>query len=359
VLRETRLLLADGHNLGGADAVVEIARHIWWAWPLWFLSRGPGARPVLHAIYRVIAANRHCIGGVRKTPRRRAWRDWLPLLLLPVPAIAVRETLPAWLFMWLMAFAIYAGFKWLTYRDTLIQGMVVPAATRLIYLLFWPGMSLKEFVGTPPARKLTDSARMWLAAATKTLAGAGVLWLAVPIIPADAWLLRGWVGMIGIIMMLHFGTFHLLALALRASGMNARANMQAPLLARSLADFWGNRWNTAFNVLADRYGFRPLTPRIGPRAALAAVFLTSGLLHEAVITLPARGGYGLPTAYFALQAVGLFVERLPLIRRRAWLKRLFAWLVLLVPLGCLFPPMFVRNVILPMLQAIGATGYTT
>jgi alginate O-acetyltransferase complex protein AlgI len=182
-----------------------------------------------------------------------------------------------------------------------------------------------------------------------------MVWMAVPAISADAWLLRGWVGMVGIIMMLHFGTFHLLALALQAANLNARFNMQAPLLARSLADFWGRRWNTAFNVLADRYGFRPLTPRIGPRAALVVVFLASGLLHEAVITLPARGGYGMPTAYFALQAVGLLLERLTLIRRRPWLKRLFAWLVLIAPIGCLFPPVFIRNVMLPMLHAIGAT----
>lgn len=33
-----------------------------------------------------------------------------------------------------------------------------------------------------------------------------------------------------------------------------------------------------------------------------------------------------------------------------------AWAVLVAPLGCLFPPVFVRNVILPMLQALGATG---
>jgi D-alanyl-lipoteichoic acid acyltransferase DltB (MBOAT superfamily) len=164
------------------------------------------------------------------------------------------------------------------------------------------------------------------------------------------------VGMVGIIMMLHFGAFHLLALAFQAAGFNARANMQAPLLARSLADFWGNRWNTGFNVLAQRYGFRPLLPHIGPRAALALAFLVSGLLHEAVISLPARGAYGLPTAYFVLQAVGLFTERVPLIRRRPKLRRLFTWCILLAPLGWLFPPVFVHNVILPMLRAIGATG---
>lgn len=75
-------------------------------------------------------------------------------------------------------------------------------------------------------------------------------------------------------------TFLLLALALQAADLNARPNMQAPLLAQCVADFWGNRWNTAFNVLANRHGFRPLTPRIGPRAALVVVFIVTGLLHE-------------------------------------------------------------------------------
>jgi len=353
-----RLLLADGRSVGGADAVVEIARHVWWAWPLWLVSRFPGMRPVLRAVYRSIAANRHCVGGVCKVPRRRVWHDWLPLLLLPAMAVAVRDTLVPWVFMWLMALAIYAGFKWLTYRDAVANRLVVAGGTRTLYLLVWPGMSLKEFAGAPSTKKRTNLIPLWLAPTARTLVGVGLVWLAVPAISADAWLMRGWVGMIGIIMILHFGMFHLLALELQDCGLNARPNMQAPLLARSLADFWGNRWNTAFNVLADRYGFRPLTPRIGPHAALAAVFLASGLLHEAVITLPARGGYGLPTAYFALQAIGIFLERLPLFRRRHWLKRLFAWVILIVPLGWLFPPVFVRNVMLPMLHAIGATGNT-
>ena len=280
-----------------------------------------------------------------------------PLVLAGMAVVLVTaQHWPAWVFMWVMAFAIYAGFKWLTYREALVQGLAAPARTRVIYLLFWPGMSLKEFAGAPPAKEPRRLFPPWLAPTVKTLVGAGLVWFAVPAIPSDAWLLRGWVGMVGLIMMLHFGTFHLLALALQAANLNARTNMQAPLQAQSLADFWGRRWNTAFNVLANRFGFRPLTPRIGPRPALAVVFLASGLLHEAVITLPARGGYGLPTAYFALQAVGLFVERAPFIRRRPWLKRLFAWLILLAPIGCLFPPVFVRNVILPMLQTIGATG---
>jgi predicted DCC family thiol-disulfide oxidoreductase YuxK len=70
LLREMRLLLADGRTLGGADAVVEVARHIGWAWPLWLLTRLPGTRSVLRAIYRRIAANRHCINGVCGLPKR-------------------------------------------------------------------------------------------------------------------------------------------------------------------------------------------------------------------------------------------------------------------------------------------------
>jgi predicted DCC family thiol-disulfide oxidoreductase YuxK len=74
LLREMRLSLADGRILGGADAVVEIARHVWWAWPLWLFSRLPGARRFLHALYQVIAANRHCLGGACRMPDPRCRR---------------------------------------------------------------------------------------------------------------------------------------------------------------------------------------------------------------------------------------------------------------------------------------------
>lgn len=60
---ELRLLTAEGHTRGGADAVLHLARHIWWAWPLWALAQLPGMRRVTHAGYRWIAVHRYCISG--------------------------------------------------------------------------------------------------------------------------------------------------------------------------------------------------------------------------------------------------------------------------------------------------------
>ncbi|MCB1128923.1 MAG: DUF393 domain-containing protein [Verrucomicrobiae bacterium] len=72
LLREMRLLAPDGRSFGGADALVEIARHIWWAWPLWFVSRLPGAGVILQAAYRRVASKRHCFGGKCSIDRHRA-----------------------------------------------------------------------------------------------------------------------------------------------------------------------------------------------------------------------------------------------------------------------------------------------
>lgn len=59
---ELRVLTVDGRAFGGADAVVELARTLWWAWPLVAASLLPGARPLLRAGYRWLAARRHCRG---------------------------------------------------------------------------------------------------------------------------------------------------------------------------------------------------------------------------------------------------------------------------------------------------------
>ena len=64
LLAEMRLRLYGGRVLGGADAVMEIARQIWWAWPLWALSRVPGAMRPMRVVYRWIARQRGCADGV-------------------------------------------------------------------------------------------------------------------------------------------------------------------------------------------------------------------------------------------------------------------------------------------------------
>ena len=357
LLREMCLLLADGRNLGGADAVLEIARRIRWAWPLWLVSRVPGVSMLLHSVYRVIAANRHCIGGVCEIPRRHAGRDWLPLLVLPGTAIAVRHALPAWVFMWLLALAIFLGCKWLTLRRAAIH----PArGVALAYVFAWPGMDADAFF-TRTAIECPTFGR-WLVAGAETLVGAILLWLATRRPFGLGPLLTGWLGMIGVAVMLHFGFFHLLSLAWRAAGRDAKPLMRAPLLTTSLAEFWGSRWNTAFPALAHDLVFSKLARPLGVAWAAFAVFLVSGVVHDLVISLPARGGYGLPTGYFLLQGAAVSFERSCTGRGlglgNGWRGRAFALILVTTPAFCLLHPPFVNHVILPMLQAVGATGNT-
>jgi hypothetical protein len=127
--------------------------------------------------------------------------------------------------------------------------------------------------------------------------------------PADRGLLVGWIGLLGLIFLLHFGLFHIAALAWQAAGVEAKPIMRGPALATSLNDFWSNRWNLAFRQLAHDLVLFPLRRRLGVGGAGLAAFLASGLTHEMVISLPAGAGYGLPTAYFALQGLGMLFER--------------------------------------------------
>lgn len=60
LLREMRVLMADGTHSGGADAAVALAREIWWARPLVWFSKLPGAMNLLRRAYRSVAERRHC-----------------------------------------------------------------------------------------------------------------------------------------------------------------------------------------------------------------------------------------------------------------------------------------------------------
>jgi predicted DCC family thiol-disulfide oxidoreductase YuxK len=60
LLLEMRLLLSNGQQTGGADAAVALAHQIWFARPLVWLAKLPGAMLLLRRIYRYIAAHRKC-----------------------------------------------------------------------------------------------------------------------------------------------------------------------------------------------------------------------------------------------------------------------------------------------------------
>lgn len=279
----------------------------------------------------------------------------LLLVCLTALPFGVREQMPAWVFMWALAFALYFGCKVLTLSEAGPALSTMNRFRALGYLLLWPGMDPKPFTQT--ARDLiTPNGKVWAHALFRTLHGAILVWVIVPRIDEAYWVPRAIVGMLGIIWLLHFGMFHLLALAWQTRRIAVRPLMDKPTRATSLTEFWGRRWNSGFHDLMHRFIFRPARRRFGVRAAMLLVFLASGLIHELVITVPAGGGYGLPTLYFLLQGLGVEIERSKLGRdwhlghgAKGWC---FVLLMTAGPVVLLFPPPFLHHVILPMLKTI-------
>jgi D-alanyl-lipoteichoic acid acyltransferase DltB (MBOAT superfamily) len=195
-------------------------------------------------------------------------------------------------------------------------------------------------------------------AVLKTLLGAVLFWGTARLAASTSLLAAGWIGLFGLIFLLHFGSFHLVSLAWRTMGIQARPIMDSPIRAASLSELWGRRWNLAFHVLARDLVVGVSRHRFGAAGATLLAFAASGLLHDLVISVPARGGYGLPTAYFLLQGIGLLVERSPLgtrlgLRGGPW-GRVYALVAAAAPAFWLFHPPFVQRVIVPFMHAVGA-----
>jgi predicted DCC family thiol-disulfide oxidoreductase YuxK len=61
-LTEIRVITTSGESFGGADALIFLARRIWWAWPFCILGHVPGIKPLLRRAYRLYASHQHCQG---------------------------------------------------------------------------------------------------------------------------------------------------------------------------------------------------------------------------------------------------------------------------------------------------------
>jgi alginate O-acetyltransferase complex protein AlgI len=275
-----------------------------------------------------------------------------PVIVVGFAAWGTRHA-PAWMTMW----AIAAGQFFLLKLANLGGHWRSASKWRIAaFLLLWPGMNAGRFLrkeerGEEPPHVPRSE---WLFAFAKLGFGLALATWATVHAETAAPLLVAWVGMLGIIFTLHFGLFHVASCAWRRSGIDAPPIMRSPIAARSLAEFWGERWNIAFAESARRFLLRPLARRWGVGRAGAFVFLVSGIVHETVVSLPARGGWGGPTLYFLLQAGGAALEKNALGRRiglgaeargRAWTLAVTA-----LPLPLLFHAPFAERVIVPLFR---------
>ena len=116
-----------------------------------------------------------------------------------------------------------------------------------------------------------------------------------------------------------------------------------PLGARSVAEFWGRRWNLWMSDWFREVIFLPLRRR--PVFAVWLIFFLSGLLHEWVLNtalwlVTGRNLFGTMMIYFLLQAAGVLLERR---FQDGPGKVLFAWLVVLGPAPLVFNESMLRT----------------
>jgi alginate O-acetyltransferase complex protein AlgI len=269
---------------------------------------------------------------------------WLTLAaaVLATERLTVAE--PAGVRMLAICVALLIGFKAVVGTADLAAGRpALPTLRWLGFALTWPGMDPAPFERRGRNRRAPDSRRplAFAAAAAVAIGIARGVWLET----GNAWLATPPL-LLGLSLGLHFALFGFANAAWQLAGFASRQPFAAPQKSESLAEFWGRRWNRPFSELMRKTLYGPLAGRGLPDAAMFAAFLLSGLLHELAISVPARAGYGRPTAYFIVQGLFVLAERRWPSPSRA---RLRTWLGILVPVPLLLVPEFLRTAIWPII----------
>jgi hypothetical protein len=254
-------------------------------------------------------------------------------------AVAVTDAPPV-VRMLAFVFTTLIGLKIVVLAAAAADGAPRLPFGRLLCFLAWFGMNPRTF-----ARRRTpdrERARRWLRLGGGYLVVGVALALLAIAIGGTA---GGVVWMLALSFVVHFGVFTLFAALLRAIGFKVPLLFDAPWRAATAAEFWALRWNHGFTEMTALVVQRPLAPRLGRDRALLVSFLVSGLLHEVVLSLPVRAGFGLPTLYFVIQGAFVLWQR----DRRG---RLATILAVVVPVPLLFHPWFVHGVAVPMVAAL-------
>ena len=123
-------------------------------------------------------------------------------------------------------------------------------------------------------------------------------------------------------------------------GIDAPPIQRAPILSRSVGEFWGERWNRTVGEWLHRFAFLPLARRRHPLLGLLAAFAMSAVLHAWMfaVALDVRAAL-MAGAFFLVQGVAVLAETR--MGARAWpspLARGWTVFVLLAPSPLILGP---------------------
>lgn len=321
--------------------------------------------PVTLAIAAALLVATLLIGLVitRLPPRWYArWFAWLLTIGMTfgVERLCVDE--PAGVRMLAIIGALLFAMKAVVTVEAQAGGMPVLSAWRWLgFAALWPGMRPVIFAQAGGPRQPDAWALVGRGCVrggvglALTLLAWGVWHYGQPPLSEDVALVLSTVLVLpGLSLILHFGIFNIAAGLWRLAGVDARPLFRAPLAARTLGDFWGRRWNLAFSEMTALGIYRPLSTRVRRGTAIVAAFAASGLLHELAISVPVLAGFGLPTLYFVLHGILIYVERRleragrPVSGWGVWSRIwVLGWLAL--PMPILFHRPFLRGVVWPLI----------
>jgi hypothetical protein len=265
-----------------------------------------------------------------------------------------------------------AGFRMLAIIFLMLLGMKIIVTveyyknkTSKLSLIQWLAFSLGWFGMRPNLfeelgkRKLSGGKELVISGIYRLLTGIAFIllakWMAVTFIGYEYKILVTIFSLVGISLILHFGLLNISAGMWRFSGADTRTLFKAPLLATSLTEFWGKRWNLAFSEMTAIALYKPLKVYFGITTATIIAFLFSGLLHELAISVPVETGYGLPMLYFFIHGILLLIEKvlaqkgLP-IGKNKWVGRAWVMFWLALPMPILFHKAFIKGVVWPLIQ---------
>jgi hypothetical protein len=142
------------------------------------------------------------------------------------------------------------------------------------------------------------------------------------------------------------GTARLLEAVTSAIGVDIGPLHDAPILARTVGEFWSRRWNRAIQAWLNEFAFRPVAKKHGVVMGVLAAFVASAVLHFVPLCVAydwkwasAMGAFFLIHGVVVVIEAKLGVARWPRALGHAWTLGVFA----------ITAPLFIE----PMLQSLG------